>query len=171
MNSGKVQTVVIICGGLDISVGSQAGLASVTSAMVFTSAGSNALVGMAASIAIGVLIGIINGVIIVYGRVNATIATLAGLAAYKGVAQLVSNGAAQGYVLNNSIFVFLSRVRNKMPRPKHAGNTATTPVSRNAPRRPERVRAMSRSTGRVMARTPAKSPSCQLRLGLPTSPL
>lgn len=104
-----VQTVVIICGGLDISVGSQAGLASVTSAMVFTSTGSNALVGMAASIAIGVLIGILNGVIIVYGRVNATIATLAGLAAYKGVAQLISNGAAQGYVLNNSIFIFLSR--------------------------------------------------------------
>ncbi|MDH6110695.1 ribose transport system permease protein [Kitasatospora sp. MAP12-15] len=104
-----VQTVVIICGGLDISVGSQAGLASVTSAMVFTSTGSNALLGMAASIAIGVLIGILNGVIIVYGRVNATIATLAGLAAYKGVAQLISNGAAQGYVLNNSIFIFLSR--------------------------------------------------------------
>lgn len=42
-----VQTVVIICGGLDISVGSQAGLASVVSAMAFTSAGSNALLGMA----------------------------------------------------------------------------------------------------------------------------
>ncbi|WP_035793554.1 ABC transporter permease [Kitasatospora mediocidica] len=104
-----VQTVVIICGGLDISVGSQAGLASVVSAMAFTSAGSNALVGMAAAIGVGVVIGLLNGVIIVYGRVNATIATLAGLAAYKGVAQLISNGAAQGYVLNNSIFIFLSR--------------------------------------------------------------
>ncbi|MET9404131.1 ABC transporter permease, partial [Kitasatospora sp. NPDC002965] len=31
-----VQTVVIICGGLDISVGSQAGVASVVSAMAFT---------------------------------------------------------------------------------------------------------------------------------------
>lgn len=104
-----VQTVVIICGGLDISVGSQAGLASVVSAMAFTSAGSNAMVGMAAAIGVGVVIGLLNGVIIVYGRVNATIATLAGLAAYKGVAQLISNGAAQGYVLNNNIFIFLSR--------------------------------------------------------------
>ncbi|GAA1249960.1 ABC transporter permease [Kitasatospora nipponensis] len=104
-----VQTVVIICGGLDISVGSQAGLASVVSAMAFTSAGSNPLVGMAAAIGVGVVVGALNGVIIVYGRVNATIATLAGLAAYKGVAQLISNGAAQGYVLNDDFFVFLSR--------------------------------------------------------------
>ncbi|QEV49550.1 ABC transporter permease [Streptomyces vinaceus] len=104
-----VQTVVIICGGLDISVGSQAGLASVVSAMVFTSGGSNPYLGMAAAIGIGVLVGVVNGVAIVYGRVNPTIATLAGLAAYKGVAQLVSDGRAQGYVLNDALFVFLGR--------------------------------------------------------------
>ncbi|MFJ3173217.1 ABC transporter permease [Streptomyces roseus] len=104
-----VQTVVIICGGLDISVGSQAGLASVVSAMVFTSGGSNPYLGMAAAIGVGLLVGVVNGVVIVYGRVNPTIATLAGLAAYKGVAQLVSGGRAQGYVLNDPLFVFLGR--------------------------------------------------------------
>ncbi|WP_371494266.1 ABC transporter permease [Kitasatospora sp. NBC_00374] len=104
-----VQTVVIICGGLDISVGSQAGVASVVSAMAFTSAGSNPFAGMAAAVGVGVLIGILNGVVIVYGRVNPTIATLAGLAAYKGLAQLISDGRAQGYVLNDDVFVFLGR--------------------------------------------------------------
>ncbi|AUY53965.1 ABC transporter permease [Streptomyces sp. CB01881] len=104
-----VQTVVIICGGLDISVGSQAGVASVVSAMAFTSAGSNALAGMAAAVGVGLLVGILNGVVIVYGRVNPTIATLAGLAAYKGLAQLLSDGRAQGYVLNDDVFVFLGR--------------------------------------------------------------
>ncbi|RSS37155.1 ABC transporter permease [Streptomyces sp. WAC08241] len=104
-----VQTVVIICGGLDISVGSQAGLASVVSAMAFTSSGANPYLGIAAAVGIGVLVGIVNGVVIVYGRVNPTIATLAGLAAYKGVAQLVSGGRAQGYVLNDPFFVFLGR--------------------------------------------------------------
>ncbi|MFD0526275.1 ABC transporter permease [Kitasatospora arboriphila] len=104
-----VQTVVIICGGLDISVGSQASVASVVSAMAFTSAGSNALAGMAAAVGTGVLIGILNGLVIVYGRVNPTIATLASLAAYKGLAQLISNGRAQGYVLNDDVFVFLGR--------------------------------------------------------------
>ncbi|WP_457030792.1 ABC transporter permease [Kitasatospora sp. P5_F3] len=104
-----VQTVVIICGGLDISVGSQVGVASVVSAMAFTWAGSNSLVGMAAAVGVGVLIGVLNGVVIVYGRVDPTIATLAGLAAYKGLAQLLSDGRAQGYVLNNDVFVFLGR--------------------------------------------------------------
>ncbi|MFJ6348167.1 ABC transporter permease [Streptomyces sp. NPDC092046] len=104
-----VQTVVIICGALDISVGSQAGLASVVSAMAFTSTGSSAVVGIAAALGTGALAGVLNGVIIVYGRVNPTIATLAGLAAYKGIAQLVSDGRAQGYVLNDSVFVFLGR--------------------------------------------------------------
>ncbi|WP_250306573.1 ABC transporter permease [Streptomyces sp. A 4/2] len=104
-----VQTVVIICGGLDISVGSQAGVASVVSAMVFTTTGTNALLGMAAAIGVGLLIGVLNGLIIVYGRVNPTIATLAGLAAYKGLAQLLSDGRAQGYVLNNDVFIFLGR--------------------------------------------------------------
>ncbi|MFH0179853.1 ABC transporter permease [Streptomyces cacaoi] len=104
-----VQTVVIICGGLDISVGSQVGVASVVSAMVFTSTGSNALVGMAAAVGVGLVIGVLNGLIILYGRVNPTIATLAGLAAYKGLAQLLSDGRAQGYVLNDDVFIFLGR--------------------------------------------------------------
>ncbi|MFI5641063.1 hypothetical protein ACIA8H_27135 [Streptomyces goshikiensis] len=95
-----VQTVVIICGGLDISV---------VSAMVFTSTGSGTLAGMAAAIGVGVLIGVLNGLVIVYGRVNPTIATLAGLAAYKGLAQLLSDGRAQGFVLGDDVFVFLGR--------------------------------------------------------------
>lgn len=104
-----VQTVVIICGGLDISVGSQVGVASVVSAMVFTTTGSGAVLGMAAAVGVGLLVGALNGVVIVYGRVNPTIATLAGLAAYKGLAQLLSDGRAQGYVLNDDLFVFLGR--------------------------------------------------------------
>ncbi|MCD9901098.1 ABC transporter permease [Streptomyces sp. MT29] len=104
-----VQTVVIICAGLDISVGSQVGVASVVSAMVFTTTGSGALMGMAAAVAVGLAIGVLNGIVIVYGRVNPTIATLAGLAAYKGLAQLLSDGRAQGYVLNNDVFIFLGR--------------------------------------------------------------
>ncbi|MGX6605320.1 ABC transporter permease [Micromonosporaceae bacterium Da 78-11] len=104
-----VQTVVIICGALDISVGSQAGLASVVSAMAFTSAGSSPWAGIGVALAVGALAGIVNGLIIVYGRVNPVIATLATLAAYKGVAQLVSGGRAQGYVLGDDVFVFLAR--------------------------------------------------------------
>ncbi|MBB5803476.1 ribose transport system permease protein [Saccharothrix ecbatanensis] len=104
-----VQTVVIICGALDISVGSQAGLASVVSAMAFTATGGSAAAGVAVAVATGVLAGLVNGVIIVYGRVNAVIATLATLAAFKGLAQLVSGGRAQGYVMGDDLFIFLAR--------------------------------------------------------------
>ncbi len=103
-----VQTVVIILGALDISVGSVAGLASVTSAMIFTATASP-LAGVAGAIALGLLCGLINGAIIVFGRVNPVIATLATLAAFKGVAQLVSDGRAQGYTGADAFFTFLAR--------------------------------------------------------------
>ncbi|PRY49046.1 monosaccharide ABC transporter membrane protein (CUT2 family) [Geodermatophilus tzadiensis] len=104
-----VQTVVIIAGGLDISVGSVAGLASVASAMIFTATGSTAVLGLAGAVLIGLLCGLVNGAIIVYGRVNPVIATLATLAAFKGIAQLISNGRAQGYTGSDPIFIFLAR--------------------------------------------------------------
>ncbi|WP_329256423.1 ABC transporter permease [Actinoallomurus sp. NBC_01490] len=106
-----VQTVVIICGAMDISVGSQTGVASVISAMAFMSTGHNPFLGMAAAVVLGIVIGVVNGLIIVYGRVNPVIATLAGLAAYKGVAQLISGGRAQGFVLGDDLFIFIARGR------------------------------------------------------------
>lgn len=109
-----VQTVVIICGAIDISVGSQVGLAAVVSAMTFAATGDglangNSLVAVAVAVGVGAVAGLLNGIIIVYGRVNAIIATLAMLAAYKGVAQLISGGRAQGYVLGDDLFIFISR--------------------------------------------------------------
>lgn len=103
-----VQTIVIILGALDISVGSVAGLTSVASAMIFTSTSSAAL-GVLGAVIIGLVCGLINGCIIVFGRVNPVIATLATLAAFKGVAQLISDGRAQGYTGADPFFVFLAR--------------------------------------------------------------
>ena len=103
-----VQTVVMLLGGLDISVGSAAGLTSVITAMVFTSA-SSATLGIVVGLAVGVGVGLLNGLVIVYGRVNAVIATLATYAGLRGLANLVSNGRAQGYTGTDSIFIFLAR--------------------------------------------------------------
>ena len=102
------QTIVIIIGGLDISVGSITGLTSVTCAMVFTSVGGP-FPGLLSALAAGLACGLVNGLIIVYGRVNPVIATLATLAAYKGIAQLISDGRAQGYVGADPIFIFIAR--------------------------------------------------------------
>jgi len=103
-----VQTVVVILGALDISVGSITGFTSVACAMVFTASGSASL-GVAAAIAIGLASGLVNGATIVYGRVNPVIATLATLATFKGLAQLISGGRAQGYTGGDDFFIFLAR--------------------------------------------------------------
>ncbi|CAN5290564.1 ABC transporter permease [soil metagenome] len=102
-----VQTVVIIMGGIDLTVGSVAGLASVSSAMLFTHAGST--VSFLGALAIGAVCGLISGCIVVFGRVTPMIATLAGLIAFKGVAQLVSDGRAQGYTGADPFYIFLAR--------------------------------------------------------------
>jgi L-arabinose transport system permease protein len=101
------QTVVMLIGGLDISVGSIAGLASVVTAMVFTSHG--VAPGMLAALGIGLCAGLFNGLVIVYGRVNAVIATLATFAGFRGIANLISDGRAQGYTGANSVFSWLAR--------------------------------------------------------------
>jgi L-arabinose transport system permease protein len=89
------QTVVIISGGLDISVGSIAGLSSVTAALS-VGAASMGVAGVVGGIAIGTLAGLGNGLIITVGRVNPVIATLATFSAYRGLAFIVTDGKAVG---------------------------------------------------------------------------
>ncbi|MBO0825236.1 MAG: ABC transporter permease, partial [Actinobacteria bacterium] len=96
-----IETVVIICGVLDISVGAQAGVASVISAIAFSGTGNSA-VSVLAAVGLGVVLGAINGVVIVFGRVNSIIATLGTFSAYKGLALVISGGQSKGYVLGNS---------------------------------------------------------------------
>ncbi|HZM76612.1 MAG TPA: ABC transporter permease [Candidatus Limnocylindrales bacterium] len=108
------QTAVIICGGIDISVGSQVGLAAIVGAMTFAKTGDglangSAVAAIVVAIAVGAGCGLLNGAIIVYGRVNAIIATLAMLAAYKGIAQLISGGQAVGYLQGDDLFIFIVR--------------------------------------------------------------
>lgn len=101
-----IETVVIICGVLDISVGAQAGVASVMSAIIFSSAG-NSLESVLGAIGLGVVLGIVNGVVIVYGRVNSIIATLATFSGYKGLALVITNGQSKGYVGGDGFYNFL----------------------------------------------------------------
>ena len=85
------QTVVIISGGLDISVGSIVGLSTMCAALTMQSFESAAL-GVAAALGSGLLAGLVNGLIITYGRVNPVIATLGTMAAFRGFAFMTSGG-------------------------------------------------------------------------------
>ena len=85
------QTVVIVAGGLDVSVGSTVGFATVATAMVAQSTES-AAIAVLAGLAVGAACGLVNGIIITYGRVNAVIATLGTMAIFRGVAFILSDG-------------------------------------------------------------------------------
>lgn len=87
------QTVVLISGGLDISIGSIAGLASVCTAMAIA-AGFNAVIALAVALGVGVGAGGFNAFVITRLKINPIIATLATFSAFSGLALVLSDGRA-----------------------------------------------------------------------------
>jgi len=115
------ETVVIIAGALDISVGSIASIGSVVSASVLVGAGTvgslafiptnNVLIAVLAGIIAGVLAGVINGFIVTKLRVNPIIATLGTLAAFAGIAFLLAPDGKPVGVLTQPQFTWLAQGR------------------------------------------------------------
>jgi len=85
------QTTVIVSGGLDISVGAIVGLTTVATAMTIQATQSAGL-GLASGVMIGGIAGLVNGILITYGRVNAIIVTLGTMSIFRGVAFILSDG-------------------------------------------------------------------------------
>jgi ribose/xylose/arabinose/galactoside ABC-type transport system permease subunit len=85
------ETIVIIAGGFDLSVGSTMAAAGMTAGYLITHGVPLPLV-FAAALCIGALVGLVNGVIISYGRINPLIATLATLAIVRGLGYVISGG-------------------------------------------------------------------------------
>ncbi|MBV9490216.1 MAG: ABC transporter permease [Verrucomicrobia bacterium] len=85
------EALVIISGGIDLSVGSVIGLAAVVSALVVKLTGSPAL-GLAAGLLSGALVGLINGLLYTRVRINPFIATLGMLSVARGAALLLTGG-------------------------------------------------------------------------------
>lgn len=91
-------TFVITAGGIDLSVGSVLGLASVWASTLATQnmAGQYGwIVMVGCALLVGLGAGIVNGVLIAYGRVVAFIATLAMMVAARGLAELIANRRTQ----------------------------------------------------------------------------
>lgn len=87
-------TFVIISGGIDLSVGAILALASVWSTTAATQ--SYGLIGILfCALVVGLVCGIVNGLLIAYGRLVSLIVTIAGLASYRGLATLLSGGSPQ----------------------------------------------------------------------------
>ncbi|MBC5744060.1 ABC transporter permease [Lachnospiraceae bacterium MD308] len=86
-------SIVILTGGIDLSVGSVVGFVGIFLAM-------NIKDGMSIPVAIilclicGAVIGLFNGILISYGKVPAFITTLGSMQAVRGLAQIINEGQA-----------------------------------------------------------------------------
>jgi ribose/xylose/arabinose/galactoside ABC-type transport system permease subunit len=100
-------TIVIISGGIDLSVGATYALASVAAGLFFnhygpegTSSGAphwfTVPVGILICFGVGALCGLLNGGMIVALRVHPFIITLGTMAIYRGIAFVITNGQSVG---------------------------------------------------------------------------
>ena len=86
------QLLVIVTRGIDLSVGATIALSGVVGAVVFQHTQSSAVV-IVAILGTGVAVGLVNGLVYVYGRVpHPFIVTLATLSIVRGIALWVSDG-------------------------------------------------------------------------------
>ncbi len=83
-------TFVIISGGIDLSVGSVVGVASIVVAKLLV-AGMGVFPAIIIALLVCVLLGTLNGLIIHYGKVPPFIATLGMMQAARGIVMLLSN--------------------------------------------------------------------------------
>ncbi|MER8822247.1 ABC transporter permease [Mesorhizobium sp. M0991] len=101
--------MVIVAGGLDIAVGAIVGLTTVSTAMAIQATGSPAA-GILAGLVLGGLAGLVNGIIITYGRVNAVIATLGTMAIFRGIAFIISDGQSIAIFSDTFRFIGIGRI-------------------------------------------------------------
>ena len=103
-------TFVIIGGGIDLSVGAIMALASVWATTLASQSYGTAVMAICA-ILVGTSAGLINGLLIAYGRMVPFIATLAMLVAARGLAQRMSDRKTQLIQQGNDALVALSTTR------------------------------------------------------------
>jgi ribose transport system permease protein len=103
-------TFVIIAGGIDLSVGALVALSSVWATTLATQQMAEDfhwIVIVFTAIVVGAGAGLVNGIVIAYGRLVAFIATLAMLAAARGLAEILANRRTQ-IVKDRDFFSFFS---------------------------------------------------------------
>jgi ribose transport system permease protein len=103
-------TMVMVSGGIDLSVGSVMALASVLGAMAMAS-GAPVMVGILLAVAAGVACGVINGGAVATLKIPPFIVTLGAMGIYRGMALLITDGKAVvglptgfGYLAEGNLF-------------------------------------------------------------------
>lgn len=87
------QTLVILTGGIDLSVGSVIAASAMAAAWSAKNLGENPLIPLIAAVLTGLVVGAINGVVVARFNVPPFIATLGMLTLASGIAYVIGNGA------------------------------------------------------------------------------
>ncbi len=84
--AGTAQTSVVITGGIDLSIGPMISLANSLASALFADSVPSVVAVVILVLLVGALCGLINGLIVVYGRLQPIIVTLATSSIYSGIA-------------------------------------------------------------------------------------
>lgn len=101
-------TFVILTGGIDLSVGSLLALSSAMLASMIKS-GVNPELSIIFAALIGLGLGLLNGIIVAYGKVAPFIATLATMTIYRGATLVYTNGNPISGLSDEHFFIALGR--------------------------------------------------------------
>ena len=86
------QTIVLLTGGIDLSVAAVGSVSSMCAARLMIEQGVNPFVSILASCVVGLLLGLVNGLFIAYLRLTPFIVTLATAEIYKGIVYIITKG-------------------------------------------------------------------------------
>lgn len=84
-------TLVIATGGIDLSVGSVMAICGATAAYMITHGITSLFVILTACLVLGLMLGLINGILIAYMKIQPFVATLILMVAGRGIAQLITD--------------------------------------------------------------------------------
>jgi rhamnose transport system permease protein len=92
---GIGETLVVLTRNIDLSIGSMVGLTAFVAADTLAAHNGAPLVLIALlAVGVGLLLGLVNGLLVVVGKIPAIVATLATLAIYRGISFQVTHGQA-----------------------------------------------------------------------------
>ena len=111
--------LVIITGGIDLSIGSTIGLVGALLAWLLTVKGWSVGAALAAVMLVSLAIGLAHGLLITKMRLQPFIVTLCGLLIYRGVSRFITNDQSQGF--GNSFEGLRQLATGKLSMPLAAG--------------------------------------------------
>jgi simple sugar transport system permease protein len=102
------ETLIIVSGGIDLSVGSIIAFVSMLAAYLLTTLHWNPILVMAVVLVVGGLVGLLHGILITYFNVQPFIATLAGMFLTRGLSYVISTDTIS---ISNPLFIAISEYR------------------------------------------------------------